>query len=161
LLAEQPLRNIAELSGTSATALHRHRKSHIPPALASTKRAAEEVNAETLFDRLRAMNRETAAILADARASNLPALALQAIARVEKQIELEGRLLGGLNDSVKVAVGIKVNSQEPSEEVKTLARLLTTEQLQTIHDWMFTNGGGKDQNSVNALCKDSSQSPRF
>jgi hypothetical protein len=34
-------------------------------------------------------NRETAAILAEARASNSPGLALMAIARVEKQIELE------------------------------------------------------------------------
>src|SRR5262249_41249294 len=125
LLAEQPLRHIAELSGTSATALHRHRKSHISTALASSKRVADEVNAETLFDRLRAINRETAAILAEARASNASGLALQAIARVEKQIELEARLLGDLNDSVKAAVGIKVNSREPSQEVKTLATLLT------------------------------------
>src|SRR5215470_17158581 len=119
LLNSEPLRNIAERTGTSATALFRHKKEHIARVLASTKQAAEKASAETLFDRLRAINRETAAILADARASNLPALALQAIARVEKQIELEARLLGDLNDSVKVAIGIKVNSQEPSQRVKT------------------------------------------
>jgi len=73
----------------------------------------------------------------------LPAIALQAIARVEKQIELEARLLGDLNDSVKVAVGINLNRQEPTQEVKTLARLLTHKQLQTIREWMLANGGGK------------------
>src|SRR5262249_7099327 len=83
LLNSEPLRSIAGRTRTSATALFRHKKEHIARVLASTKQAAEQLSAETLFDRLRAINRETAAILSDARASNLPALALQAIARVE------------------------------------------------------------------------------
>jgi len=56
LLNSEPLRNIAERTGTSATALFRHKKEHIARVLASTKQAAEEVSAETLFDRLRAIN---------------------------------------------------------------------------------------------------------
>jgi hypothetical protein len=41
--------------------------------------------------------------------------------RVEKQIELEARLLGELSDSVKVAIGIAVKGEEPSPVVRTLA----------------------------------------
>jgi len=53
LLNEQPLRKIAEQTGTSTTALHRHRKEHIAETLACAKQAADEVNADTLFQRLR------------------------------------------------------------------------------------------------------------
>jgi hypothetical protein len=131
----EPLRNIAERSGTSTTALHRHKKEHIAPALASTKRATEEVNAETLFERLRAINRETAAILAEARASNSPGVALLAIARAEKQLELEARLVGQLNDSVKVALGINVKgTPELTEDEKYVAQILTHEELEILRE---------------------------
>jgi hypothetical protein len=66
------------------------------------------VRAETLFERLKGLNRETAAILAEARAAQNNVIALQAVARAEKQLELEARLLGELSDSAKVAVGINV-----------------------------------------------------
>ena len=52
--------------------------------------------AETLWQRLKAINSETAAILAQARQSQNHVIALQAIARVERQVELEARLLGEL-----------------------------------------------------------------
>jgi hypothetical protein len=101
LLNGEPLRNIAKQNGTSVTALYRHKKAHITATLTSAKQATEELSAEPLFERLRAINRETAAILAEARASNSPGLALQAIARLEKQVELEARLLSELSNSVQ------------------------------------------------------------
>jgi len=57
-----------------------------------------------------------------ARESQNHVIALQAIARVERQVELEARLLGELNDSAKVAVGISVNTQ-PAEQKGDLSRL--------------------------------------
>lgn len=68
--------------------------------------AAEVVQAGNLLDRLRDLNRETAAILRECRTVD-PVdneLALKAIARVEKQIELEGRLLGELNEGATLNV---------------------------------------------------------
>ncbi len=109
LLDGQPLRDIAGRFGTSRSALLRHRKADIPATLAKAKQAEEEVRAETLFERLKAINRETAAILTEARESGSLSIALAAINRVERQLELEARLLGQLNDGTKVAVGIKVN----------------------------------------------------
>ena len=109
----EPFRNIAKRYGTSPTALFRHKKADIPATLAKSKQAEEEVRAETLYDRLKVINRETAAILAEARESGSLSIALAAINRVERQLELEARLLGQLNDGTKVAVGIKVNPVDP------------------------------------------------
>ena len=109
ILGGEAFRRIAKRFGTSATALFRHRKAHIPATLAKAKEVAEEVRAETLLDRLREINRETAEILKDARASGTHAVALQAIARAEKQLELEARLLGQLSDGARVALGVSVS----------------------------------------------------
>ena len=89
--------------------IFRHKSNDIPATLAKAKQAEDEVRAETLYDRLKAINRETAEILAEARESNSLSIALAAINRVERQLELEARLLGQLNDGTKVAVGIQVN----------------------------------------------------
>ena len=109
----EPFRNIAKRYGTSPTALFRHKQTDIPATLVKAKQAEEEVRAETLFERLRAINRETKAILEEARESGSLSIALAAINRVERQLELEARLLGQLNDGTKVAVGIKVNPVDP------------------------------------------------
>ena len=108
LLAEQPLRTVAQQFETSATALFRHKRDHLSAALVKAKRkkeAKEEVQAESLFDRLKSINRETLEILTEARESkNLP-VALMAINRIEKQLELEARLLGELNGDNAAAPG--------------------------------------------------------
>jgi hypothetical protein len=68
LLAGQPFRNIAERFGTSSTALFRHKQKDLPAARLKAKQVAEVVSADTLLDRLKNLNRETAEILRDARA---------------------------------------------------------------------------------------------
>src|SRR5262245_43585724 len=88
LLGGESLRTLAARTGTSATALHRHCKSHIAAGVVNSRRAADEVAADTLWDRLKSLNRETAAILSEARASGNQVIALQAIARAERQLEL-------------------------------------------------------------------------
>ena len=72
--------------------------------------AVVEVQAVTLFERLRTLNRETQEILREARDSKNHVIALQAIGRAEKQLELEARLLGQLDDSAKIAIGVQVVS---------------------------------------------------
>ena len=91
--------------------------------MAGAKAAVIEVQAGTLFDRLRAINRATQEILREARGSQNHVVALQAIGRVEKQLELEARLLGELDDSVKIAVGIQVATKPPKPERPKLADL--------------------------------------
>ena len=70
---------------------------------------------ETLYDRLIAANRAAQQILHVAMEMGQPGLALMAIARVEKQLELLARLLGDLDDSTKVAVGLQVNAAGADE----------------------------------------------
>ena len=105
----QPLRDIAGRFGTSRSALLRHRKADIPATLAKAKQAADDVQGETLFEQVKGLAAEAKAILEEARASNNHSVALQAIGRAEKLLELEARLLGELNQDTRVAVGIKVN----------------------------------------------------
>ena len=85
----------------------RHKTDHLPAAVVKAAEIAEVVQANALLGRLKALNRETAAILREARAAGSKdnELALKCIARAEKQIELEGRLLGEL----KAEQGATVN----------------------------------------------------
>ena len=87
----QPLRDIAGRFGTSRSALLRHRKADIPATLAKAKQAADDVQGETLFEQVKGLAAEAKAILEEARASNNHSVALQAIGRAEKLLELETR----------------------------------------------------------------------
>ena len=91
------------------------------------------VRGETLLNRLKALNHETAEILREARAagSRDNGIAVKAIARVERQLEFEARLLGELSDSAKVAVGVSIAVPE-TEKRLDLGYLTTAELLQMI-----------------------------
>jgi len=106
LVAGESFRNIAERFGTSVGALVRHKTDHIPAHLAKAQEAKEVTQADSLLDRLLDLSKETAAILKDARKGDEKdnELALKAIARAEKQIELQARLLGELKDTTTVNV---------------------------------------------------------
>ena len=99
-------RDLATRYLVSTSALQRHKAGHLPATLLKAVAVAEVVEAGTLLERLKALNRETAAILQEARAAGSKdnELALKAIARVEKQLELEGRLLGELKEGSTVNV---------------------------------------------------------
>jgi transposase len=110
LIAGVSYRDIAGRFGISKSALERHR-AHIEQALAKAQNKATakgEAEAETLLDRLKAMNSETLSILRSAKKAKNPDLALRAIARLEKQAEIEGRLLGELHDHSGSGTGITV-----------------------------------------------------
>lgn len=122
LLAAEPFRNIAKRYGTSPTALFRHRQKDLPTALLKARQVAEVVSAETLLDRLKSLNEETAAILREARAagSRDNELALKAIARVERQLEFEARLLGELSSTTNIGVGVSIGMNDPARRLAEL-----------------------------------------
>ena len=101
LLEGRSLRAIAGQFNVSSSALDRH-KDHLPGTLAKAHEAHEATSAGTLLTRLKTLNTETLAILKETRAAGDHDLALKAIARVEKQLELEGKLMGELNDGTTV-----------------------------------------------------------
>jgi hypothetical protein len=104
----------------------------LPAALVKAKEASEQVEAGTLFERLRALNQETQAILREARESGNNAIALQAIARAERQLELAARLLGELDQRVQVAVGIHVESTKSENQAALLAEAFSPEELKEM-----------------------------
>ena len=104
LLDGAPFRHIAARYRVSTGALQRHRLDHLPASLTKAAGVAEEATATGLLARLRTLNAETADVLKQAKCSADHALRLKAIARAEKQIELEGRLLGELHEGATVNV---------------------------------------------------------
>lgn len=103
LLAGEPYRRIASQFGVSEASIRRH-KDHLPGTLARAHEAAEAVSAGTLLDRLKGLHDETRAILKETREAKNHDLSLKALARLEKQLELEGRLLGELKEGTTVHI---------------------------------------------------------
>jgi hypothetical protein len=130
LLAGQAYRTIANRFAASPAAVFRHGKDHLPKALVKAKATAEVVKAETLFERLRSLNRDTADILREARESQNHVIALQAIGRAEKQLELEARLLGELDTQAKISLGINIGDR-PGAFMKLLESM-TLEDTQQL-----------------------------
>ena len=91
LVRGEPLRDIARRTATKKDALARHAAGHLSAKLARSETAAA-VSASSLWDRVIALQRETQAILADARAARDHPTALRAIARAEAQIQLMGQI---------------------------------------------------------------------
>jgi hypothetical protein len=106
ILGTDSLRTIAGRWSVSKTALLRHKADHLPVAIVKAVGVQEVISGGRLLDRLTALNQETLSILREARTGRTKdgPLALKAITRAEKQLELEGRLLGELNESTTVDI---------------------------------------------------------
>ena len=111
LLDGTSLRDIAGQFGTGKSAIARHRDGCLAVTLSHATQARAVVNGETLLSRLQAINAEALEILRESRqkATKNNDLALKAIARVEKQIELEAKLLGELNDAPTVNFNVSID----------------------------------------------------
>ena len=121
LIEGRPHRGIAKQFRTSEAAMYRHKQNHLPQALLQSKKVQEVVQSDRLMDRLLQLNVSTLAILRGAEAADDHRLALQAVGRAAKLLELEARLLGELDESTKIAFG--VNVQGPQNELYDMTRL--------------------------------------
>jgi hypothetical protein len=127
LVAGEPFRNIARRSGTSVSSLHRHRQSHIVELLAKVQspstpeeaarkqelighqealEAGELRHAIDVVQQLRAINAACLEVLKQARTDGKHAILLQAVDRIARQIELQAKLLGQIQDGQTVNVAI-------------------------------------------------------
>ncbi|MBI4470952.1 MAG: hypothetical protein HY650_16680 [Acidobacteria bacterium] len=104
LITGRSLRDIAGRFGTSKTSVARHRESCVPASLAAATKARDVSQANTLLERLARAHRETWEILAEVRRDGEPEIALKALARIEKQLELEGRIIGELQEKPSVTI---------------------------------------------------------
>jgi hypothetical protein len=128
LLDGESFRNIAGRTATSAAALCRHKAQHIPRKLALAKETAEEVQAGTLFERLRGAGRATQEILSEARSTKNHIIALRAIGHIEQQIELEAKLLV-LDDSARKSMGVRAAPAEEDLSHLTVEQLYEEERI--------------------------------
>lgn len=98
LIAGTPLRKIAACSGTSSSALFRHKKEHMPSALVKAMEAVDVAEAVTLIEKIRLLEFEARRIQVKAEKVGDLRAALVAIHELVRIIELmsemEARMLG-------------------------------------------------------------------
>jgi hypothetical protein len=130
-LAEgQTLRHVAETFGISASAALRHRRRHLARHLAhaiehangaqaaeivreqESRKAREIVHALDVVRQLQAINAACLEILQKSRASGKDTVSLGAVDRIHRQIELQARLLGEIQDGQTVNVLVAPEWQE-------------------------------------------------
>src|ERR671932_1055967 len=104
-------RKIATLYSVSESAISRHVRDHVLPYMARIREAERMKRAATLVDRLDEITSETRAILRTARDEGGPAddRALRAIKRLERQLELEAKILEVIKSAPTVNI---VNSPQ-------------------------------------------------
>lgn len=103
------LRDIAKQFGVTAASLNRHRNNHLPARMAEVAERNVEADIRTAIDvvaQLKAINGASLNILKEARTAKDGSLALQAIDRIQKQIELQAKLIDLINDGDTVNIVI-------------------------------------------------------
>jgi hypothetical protein len=94
LVAGTPsLRNIAARFGTSPTALHRHKRDHLPQELGKTQDAQEIASAGDLFAEVQRLQARAVCILETAERSGALNVALNAMREARSCIELMANFL--------------------------------------------------------------------
>lgn len=98
LAAGKPLRDLSALFRVSEDSLARHRDSHLPQAVVKAQAQEDVRQALDVVAQLKAINGVTMQILHEARQQRNPDVALRAVDRIQKQIELQAKLLGELDE---------------------------------------------------------------
>lgn len=91
------VRNIASQFGVGYQSVERHIKNCIPQSIQQSQAAKEEAQALDVVAQLRDINKITLEILKESRDKKKNGIALFAIDRVIKQIELQAKLLGAID----------------------------------------------------------------
>jgi len=104
LLTGTALRDIAGQFGVSKSSLDRHKEEHMPAALVKAQEVEEVRQALDIVAQLKAINDAALTVLGEARRSGNGELALKAIDRIQRQIELQAKLLGELDERPQINV---------------------------------------------------------
>ena len=104
LTSQAPYRDIARRYGVSKDALWRHHDDHLPAVLRRAQEHQEDRHALDIVQQLRAINAASLEVLAAARRTGDREYVLKAVDRVQKQIELQAKLLGEISDQPQVNI---------------------------------------------------------
>ena len=111
LVGTASIRDIAALYRVSQDALSRHKADHLPLTVAKAEATRQVEQARGVVEhgldvvaQLRAINSVTLHVLKEARERHDGELALKAVDRVQRQIELQAKLLGDLDERPQVNI---------------------------------------------------------
>ncbi len=115
LVAGASFRAIAGRYTLSKSAVERHKSEHLPARMLKGAEKRAVIDGRSLLEQLAELGAETRAVLEETRSfapkgdaceecRQRPVVALRAIQRLEKQLELQGRLLGELKEGPTVNV---------------------------------------------------------
>ena len=97
-------RDIAGQFHLSKTAIARHASDHVAKQIAQAQEAREEAQSLDVVRQLKAINAAAVSILVEARRTRDHDTALKAIDRIQRQLELQAKLLGEISDQPVVNV---------------------------------------------------------
>ena len=151
-------RNVAEQFRLSPSAVYRHKQGHLAARIkrafeaGETRKAVELVQhraeerarevgqAIDIVQQLRAINSATLQVLQAARESEKHSLSLQAVDRVHKQIELQAKLLGELQETGP-QVNVLVAPEWREIKVNILAALSPFPEARSAVSRVLSNAG--------------------
>jgi hypothetical protein len=94
----------ARYCSLSRPAIQRHKAEHLPQTMVKAKESEDVGHAIDIVRQLKAINGASLQILNEARQAGNGELVLKAVDRVQRQIELQAKLLGELDDRPQVNV---------------------------------------------------------
>jgi len=104
LVAGGAYRDIAGRYNLTKSAVERHKADHLPAALVAAAGVTETRQSLDVLQQLRTINAAALTVLRDARTAGDGDLALKAIDRIHRQVELQAKLLGDLDERPVVNV---------------------------------------------------------
>ncbi len=98
LIAGEPYRDIARRFRVSKDAVARRKDEHLPAGMVKAQEVTDVRHAIDVVQQLKAINGVCMSVLKDARDQGDGDLALKAVDRIQRQIELQAKLIGELDD---------------------------------------------------------------
>jgi len=102
LAAHTAIPALAAKYRVSSDALLRHRANHFPAVVAKAQEITDVREALDVLGQLKAINGAALTVLGEAHRSSNGELALKAIDRIQRQIELQAKLLGELDERPQI-----------------------------------------------------------
>ena len=128
-VAGEPLRNIAERTGLSTTALHRHKTDHLSATLVKASVAQDEAHGSRLLEQVKGLVDEAMASIERSKEAGKEKDVLGGIREARHSLELTGRITGELRESRDAAPDtaldaiIKLAAALSEAELRRMARL--------------------------------------
>jgi hypothetical protein len=109
LVRREPYRDISRRFSVSRPALGRHLNEHLVPLISRVRDEEGQAIALDVVQQLRLINATSLSVLEEARDGGDPATALRAIDRIQRQIELQAKLLGNIDE--RPAVNLYISTE--------------------------------------------------